>query len=747
MTIAADQTNTDLAPRSRNPLTVITGDREPVVVDTSEPIRPEWLRDRLTFHTTTRNFVRRNAYRGGKWTLNLPAIVALLVFYSPRGLGRVVAALSRYLYDFDSAKVRAHHASNTETPEYRVAQSIRKANLKARWMVAGTLAVTLAGPVLAWTFPRVLAVIVGLALFVWIIKIIPGRGLGEIVVAAVVGTASALFLPMALTLLPRPPAWTLWAALSVVVLSLGWIGRPREKALVKSPTVTGGIVEPLKAPVVMAALCTLGHSKMTEKTQADPKTAIRLLADPHRHGPGVQIDLELPPGVPAAYVMGKRESFAAALRRELGTVWPAVGTRHPGHLALFVSDQPMNAATQRPWPLLKSGEVDLFKPFPAFTDQKGEWQDLTLAYANVIIGAVPRAGKTFTVRELLLCAGLDLRAKVYAIDGKGTGDLSACALFAHFYSVGDEPEEVDRVLDAMRGLVAEMRRRTRVIREMNREDAPESKVTSDLANRPGLEPIVVGIDETQTYFEEAPKAKRDELAALVTQLVKKGPAMGIIVILATQTVNKDTIPTGISNNAVIRFCLKMENYETNDRVLGTGAYKRGIDATMFAQEDVGIGYLKAEGQVARIVRSVWGLDAVASEKVALRARQLRKAVGRLTGMAAGEEMETEARQRQLLDDVAKVFANQGRPDAMHLADIAIGLASLEPGVYGHADNVALAKMLRSAGARVDTVYVAGKPREESTAKGIKLAWLNVAATSAIGEAAEEEQARKLTEDR
>lgn len=717
-------TDVEAAP-PKTPLSLVKPSRPPVPVDTTVPILPTWLRDRDAFTATTRNWWKRTLYRCAKWLAHLPAIVGLLLLYSPRGLGRLTGALARYLYDYDSSQVRHAHAANVETAEYVKAQSVRKANLKARWMVASVVAVPVLFPLLAWVAPTYLAWGVAAVTFAWVVKIIPGREFWEFIVAAGIAALIGLKLPEWLVLIPRPPAWIWPTVLVVAVVALGWVGRPKGKKLTKTTALPASIVEPLTAPVVMAALCALGNSKMSERTQLDSRTAIRLLTDPHRHGPGVQLDLELPAGVPATFVMGKREELAAALRRELGTVWPSVGIRHPGHLTLFVSDQPMNTAQQRPWPLLKDGEIDLFQPFPAFTDQRNQWVELQLAYASMLIGAVPRQGKTFVVRELLLAAGLDKRAKVYAIDGKGTGDLAPCSLFAHFYSVGDEPEEVERVLYALRGLKAEMRRRARVIREMGREECPENKVTSVLANRRGLEPIVVGIDETQVYFEDQEKAIAEELSSLVTDLVKRGPALGIIVILATQTVNKDTVPTGISNNAVIRFCLKMTGQDPNDRVLGTGSYKRGVDATMFDINDKGIGYLKADGAEPRICRSVWGLDAVASEKVARRARQLRVDAGRLTGDADDEESAEEAFQVDLREDVLHVF--QGGT-GMLLDEIRDGLALLRDGLYGHLDNDALGAQLNAAGIRRGTVYSNALKR---TGYGVKREWVDVSTTANV----------------
>jgi DNA segregation ATPase FtsK/SpoIIIE, S-DNA-T family len=159
-------------------------------------------------------------------------------------------------------------------------------------------------------------------------------------------------------------------------------------------------------------------------------------------------------------------------------------------------------------------------------------------------------------------------------------------------------------LEDVRALQQEMRRRTRIVRELPRSVCRESKVTPELARRIdlGLHPIVVGLDECQRWFEHPTHGK--ELEAIVTDLVKRGPALGIVVMLATQRPDAKSLPTGISSNAATRFCLKVMGQVENDMVLGTSSYKNGTRATMFSRRDVGIGYLVGEGDEPRIVRTV-----------------------------------------------------------------------------------------------------------------------------------------------
>jgi len=284
----------------------------------------------------------------------------------------------------------------------------------------------------------------------------------------------------------------------------------------------------------------------------------------------------------------------------------------------------------------------------------------------------------------------------------------------------------------MRKLRTERRRRAKVIKELPDERCPRSEVTTDLASDKslGLHPIVVIVDECQTWTEHKVKAVAEEFIDIVEELVRKGPAVAIQVFLATQKVDAKSIPTVISTMASFRLCFKVGDATSNNQILGPGSYANGIQATMFDfEKDKGIAYLK-DGGPAQIVRTVFSLDKVESEKVALRARAMRQQVGRLTGYAAGEDMDREAEQVVLLDDVRRVF---GAADAMHLADIATGLAGLRPLLYGNLDATSLGAQLRAASVCVGNVYVAGKPRDKASNSGVKREWLNVASTELVGD--------------
>jgi S-DNA-T family DNA segregation ATPase FtsK/SpoIIIE len=154
--------------------------------------------------------------------------------------------------------------------------------------------------------------------------------------------------------------------------------------------------------------------------------------------------------------------------------------------------------------------------------------------------------------------------------------------------------------------------------------------------------------------------KGTEVQAICEDLVRRGPALGIVPAFATQRPDAKSLPTAISANAVLRFCLKVMGQTENDMVLGTSAYKNGVLATMFARTDRGIGYLAGEGDDPQIVRCFY-VDAPTAERIVARARALRDRAGTLSGHALGEDPDPVDPAASLLADVlAVVPAGEGR---------------------------------------------------------------------------------------
>jgi len=684
-------------------------------VDTTEPLLPGWARDRAAVLDTLRRWAKRTAYRAGRLGLRLPAVLGLLVLYSPRGLGRLVALLGRWVYDQDTAKLRHEHAGRGETPEAVKAQAMRRANLHARWIVAACVALPLVVPVLAWTAPSALAVVVALAVFVAVVKLIPGRGWQECVGAAVAAGAAWWYTPQVAGLIPAPPAWVPVVAVPGAVLALGWLGRPAGRGLVGDSryAMPAELVKPTADMVTDALVAAVPG--ITEKNREDVRW----------HAPGVararggyHLAGELVPGVTTADVIEQREAFAAALRRPMGCVWPSRGPMHPGHFRLFIGDEPMATADQDRWPLAAGKRLDIFAPMPLFTDQEGRWFEQMLAYRSFVIGGAPGYGKSFALRELGVAAAFDPRVRIRCYDGKGNGDLRPLRAVADEFYEGDEPEDVAAQLRSVQAARQEMRRRAAFLRELPAAENPEDKVTSTLVDRyRHLAPIVLLFDEVQVYTEHEDKATREAFIVAIADLVRRGRSAGIIVVLCTQKPSATVIPTSITDNCSVRLCFRVNGQRANDAVLGTEMHSAGVKATKFGPDDRGLAWLKGDGTEPLVVRTVFGLDKPAAEALLAKARAIREAAGLLTGYAAGEPVDTGA-EVDLVDDVREVMREAGA-DRMHLVTLLDALALLRPGLYGPIDVEGLGSALRAAGVQTGQVKV-----DRTNRQGVRLAALD-----------------------
>lgn len=663
----------------------------------------------------------------------VPRATWRLAAATPRGSVRLSTALVDWLRDARSAELLAKHAEAGEGESYaKVARARLDADVAGRnWRVAiaATLLVLLG---LAWWAPGVFATVAALAVFVGGTCLAPRGDFKEWLygLAFATGLAGATwwFGDDLAALIPQPPAWVWWVLGGVALMACAWAGRQEDKPILeKQARVVPHEVPVVTAPMVIGALVALNHSQMK-----DPEL-IRVIMDPHKVGDGVQLDFELPGSVTAMDIIEDRAPLAAAMRHELGTVWPSLGPRHPGHLTLYVSRVPMVSAVQAPWPLATGGAVSLFQPLPLFTDQRGQWVYQTLAYTAWVIGAVPRMGKTRALLSLGLVSAKDVRARLYVFDLKGTGDLSSLAKVAHRYRVGDEPEDIADMLEIMRGIRQEMRERTRLVRELSLEENPErGKVTDALADRDPdrFGPIVVLVDEVQVwtqeftealpnaYYEGKPpkdpgKAVRDEFTAILRDLVKRGPALGIIPKVATQKPDAKSIPSSIADNASARLCLKVNGQISNDQILGTSSYQAGIRATQFAFSEKGIAYFRGDGAEPLVVRTVT-MDAEMADRIADQARALRMAAGRLTGEAADDGIEDAVLVTDIVDDVEQVMRDRNRGRAHHV-ELVEWLRVLRPEDYSAIDVEEVSARLRARNVKISQVRIEGVNR-----KGVRL---------------------------
>lgn len=616
---------------------------------------PVWLRNKDEAKTAARWAASYAGHHAAFHAMRLPLYGGTLLAHSPRGAGRVIAATARWLTDAEAAPLRQQAVRVADATEYMRLARLRSERQRTR-----------------------------LALF----------ATGTLAAA---GTGLALMM--------AGPSWLPGLTVAGVLALLGKIGAPADRPLTGRAVVTHKVPK-LTDDMVVRALSALGIAEIN-KAVGKGGNGISFPAPITRDGPGFRADVDLPYGVTAVDIIERRDRVASGLRRPLGCVWPEPAhDQHAGRLVLWVGDRDMSQAKPAAWPLAKKGKADLFKPIPFGTDQRGRPVDVTLMYDNVLIGAMPGAGKTFALRGPLLAAALDPLARLWLYELKGTGDLGPLEPVCERYSSGADDESAEAALLGLRALRDEIRKRADIIKRLPRDLCPENKVTAELAARyKGLRSIVMAIDECQNLFSHPEFGA--EAAELATSIIKLGRALGIILMLATQRPDAKSLPTGVSSNVGIRFCLRVMGQTENDMVLGTSMYRNGVRATTFTKKDRGIGYLAGVSDDPQVVRTYY-VDGPAAEEIVKRARAAREAAGTLAGHAIGEQVaEEETRSASVLADVAAVLV--AGEDKIWSEAIVNRLAGLRPDQYKGWEPAQLAAALAPYG--VKTVQVWGKDEE------------------------------------
>jgi DNA segregation ATPase FtsK/SpoIIIE, S-DNA-T family len=631
------------------------------------PVLPQWARSPEEFRAAARWTLGHIAHASLYHALRCPIYVARLLARTPRGAVRMLTTIARWVFDTEGIPVRLASVRREDAETYLRLSRQRDIRVRARGVLLGLgLAVALPVVIVGWTMT---------------------------------------------------PTWAHVAALAVLVGVLGSAGSPADKPLLDTAVVATK-VQKLTSDIVIRALAALGIAEIN-KAMGKGGSGVTFPAPITRDGPGWRAEVDLPYGVTATDIIERRDKLASGLRRPLGCVWPEPASdAHAGRLVLWVGDEDMNTAKPRPWPLARHGRTDLFQPVPFGTDPRGRLVSVLLMFASVLIGAMPRQGKTVALRVLLLAAALDVVVELRVFELKGTGDLSALEKVAYHYASGADDASVEATLASLREMAGELERRSKVIRELPATVCPDRKITPHLAGRKdlGLHPVVFAVDECQELFSHPDYGK--EAGELATRVIKLGPAMGIILLLATQRPDAKSLPTGVSDNVGIRFCLRVMGQQANDMVLGTSSYQNGVRATMFGPRDKGIGLLVGNADEPQTVRSAY-LDAPAADRIADRARGLRQAVGRLSGHATGDDTRTTlaaAAADTLLEDVLAVV---GADEAKAWNDTVVSrLADYRPEAYGHWQPDQLTAALKPYGIRTGQVWGTDEHGDGRNRRGI-----------------------------
>jgi S-DNA-T family DNA segregation ATPase FtsK/SpoIIIE len=627
------------------------------------PVVPEWLRrpeDRRAAGKWAGKYVGHRAkYHGAR----LPLYGAKVAAYAPIGVARGVGKVGRFVGDAEAHSLRMAAVDKTDPKAYLLLSKQRNARVKLR--------------------------------------------------ATIVAAAAFVALVALLTVATVAPRWTLALLLAAAVVALARLGRPDDKPILGA-AVTTFEAPRLTSAMVVAALVAIGIKDDTAKGG----TGIAFPAPIQRDGAGWRADVDLPPGITVGDVMDKRTRLASSLRRPLGCVWPeSAPDVHEGRLVLWVADIDPAKAGPVKWVLAGGRKHDIFRGIPFGADPRGRPVTVPLVQHNYLIGSQPGQGKTGAVRVLSCGAALDPTVELWLHELKGSGDLDPLERVSHRFASGIDDASIGYAADSLHQLRREVERRTEALKALPRDLCPDKRVTREIADRRhlGLYPIVCVIDECQNLFAH-PKFG-GQAAEDAVFIIKIGRAFGVILVLATQRPDKESLPTGISGNVSIRFCLRVAGQVETDMIMGTSSYKNGVRPNLFRPEvDAGTGYLGGVRTDPFVTRVAY-LDGNATERVAVRAHALRTAAGTLTGHAIGEDTTSDDAD-QVLVHVLRVWTPG--ETAVWSDLLADRLADLDPDRYQGVDATWLGAELRRRGIVVKDVHrkIDGRP---VTRKGVQRA--------------------------
>ena len=379
-----------------------------------------------------------------------------------------------------------------------------------------------------------------------------------------------------------------------------------------------------------------------------PDQDISPVGYPVKVGAGYLATVDLPRGLTVDKVKTKRSEFASALAVD-STFMSIEKGGHDGRLRLWVAvDDPFAGGPKR-FPLLDVDQWDAFRAAPFGETPRGQMVPLRLLYSNWLGGGKPRSGKTFTGRVIIAPYVLDPSARIFVANGKGDPAWDALAQVAVVFIRGrsdDDAWRVNAMLDQVR---AEMDDRFR-----NRMTG--SRVTPE----DGLELWSITIDELQNYTtsavptDELVHGKKATLGQLICfkliDIVKNGPAAGIILKLLTQKPSDQSLPAELRDQVGTRFANKVMNYVVSNMILGNLS-PLGYDASRISSKHRGLGLLVPD--MDEDVMDGLDLDEYPTVRpyfvddpdwnaLCARGRELRLEAGTLEGHAAGDLTDDES---------------------------------------------------------------------------------------------------------
>jgi S-DNA-T family DNA segregation ATPase FtsK/SpoIIIE len=239
--------------------------------------------------------------------------------------------------------------------------------------------------------------------------------------------------------------------------------------------------------------------------------------------------------------------------------------------------------------------LSMFGPVHLGIDENGEHVYVFLGERNMLLGGEPGGGKSNALNLIVAHGALSGDCKLILIDGKQV----ELGLWRHCADKFIGPSMTD-ALACMAHLQQIMNDRyDQLLAQGLRKITPES----------GESVYLVVIDE-YAYFSATvgDKAQQAKFAALTRDLVARGRAAGVIVILATQRPSHQVIDPSLRDLFGYRWAFRCTTDSSSDTVLGHGWAGEGYSAATIDPLARGVSWLLSETGVPRRIKAAYLSD-------------------------------------------------------------------------------------------------------------------------------------------
>jgi hypothetical protein len=345
----------------------------------------------------------------------------------------------------------------------------------------------------------------------------------------------------------------------------------------------------------------------------------RIIAESHVPA-GERLVVRMPRGqIPADMQDAAAVRVAAGLRVREVRVSPDAERADLAHVQIIRRDPFLDPADPDrpavlPWPLVDAPQGRLWEPIPVGLDESGQTVFLLLTGKNMIVGGEPESGKSAAVSVLLAAAALDPWCRVWGLDAKRL-ELSLWGPMIErvvYNSIDDAITMFEDLVELMD----------------TRYEALEREGVRKIV--PGSELLLVIVDELRFYSANGDKKKRARWNDLAIDVLARGRACGIIMILATQKPSADVVPTSLRDLAAFRAAGRCATRDASDTILGAGMASLGHNAASIDSRTRGVMLLLAEGSVEPQRMKWFYLEDDEVRMIAARGAALRREYGTAT---------------------------------------------------------------------------------------------------------------------